>query len=193
MASDSDDRADGAAERIKKLRDELAALAGGEDRLFVADNVPPGVEEQFWRDVIAFEHAPLAKPYDLLERAGITLPPPDALADDHLAEALWKAIDGLAALGIFLEYTDHLSDRELYACLWSEVLHEETEVVADDRSGIHVDLSGNGTEESVQTYLKYYADDEERARWAENEPDLVVPERAPRPFDRDRRLPRSGL
>lgn len=191
MGSDSDDRADAAAERMKKLRDEVAALAGGADRTFVAADVPPGVEEQFWKDVLAFEHAPLAKPFDLLTRAGITVPAPGDLEDARLPDTLWEVIEGLAALNIFLHYTDHLSDRELYARLWDELLHDDVEMT-DDESATQVDLSGNGTDEAVQIYLKYYADDAEREHWAKDWPDVAIPDRAPRPFDRDSRLPRCG-
>lgn len=193
MASTPEDGdRDTAAERIRKLKAEVAALAGGNDRIFTAPGVPPGVEEQFWRQVLAFEHAPLAKPYDVLVRAGLTIPAPDELDDARLSDKLWEVIDALAAIRIFLLWTDHLSDRELYARLWNELLHDDVEMIDDDNAATHMDCNGTGSEEDVQAYLKYYAADDTRESWAKNYPDVFMPDRAPRPYDRDRRLPQSG-
>jgi len=111
-----------------------------------------------------------------------------------LTVALSEAIRGMAALGMYLYSTDHLSDRELYARLWNDVLREPTPLLPyDDNGEWHVDLVSSGSEEDTQLYLKYYADEEDRRRWAEDWPDDPLPDPAPLPFDRDRHLPRPDF
>jgi hypothetical protein len=95
---------------------------------------------------------------------------------------------------MFLLFTDHLSDRQLYARRWSDTLRVPTALdPPDDHGAWHIDLTRSGSEEDVETYLKYYADEDERRSWAEDWPDDRMPEQAPPPFDRDRHLPRSGF
>jgi hypothetical protein len=45
----------------------------------------------------------------------------------------------------------------------------------------------------MQFWLKYYADDDMRRRWSEAWPDDPMPERAAKPYDRDRYLPQPSL
>ena len=92
-----------------------------------------------------FENAPLIPDFQRLTDAGMDLPDPDAIDDDHLPAKLWEVIHGLARIRVFLMDTDHLSDRELYEVLWRRVLREEHEVVADDHdSAWHVELLQSG-------------------------------------------------
>jgi hypothetical protein len=56
-----------------------------------------------------------------------------------------------------------------------------------------IDLTGSGSDEDNLTYLKYYADEEHRLRWAQDWPDDPMPEHEDTPFDRDRFLPQSPL
>jgi hypothetical protein len=41
--------------------------------------------------------------------------------------------------------------------------------------------------------MRYYADEEERARWAADFPDFPMPPREKPPFDRDRHLPQASF
>lgn len=59
----------------------------------------------------------------------------------------------------------------------------------DESSAWHIDLTGSGSEEDTYLYLKYYADEEARQRWAADFPDDEMPEHAEPLFDRDRYLP----
>lgn len=54
----------------------------------------------------------------------------------------------------------------------------------------HIDLIGSGSDGDIHLYLKYYADEEARYRWAKEWPNEPVPDHAQPPFDRDRHLPR---
>ena len=178
-------------DRIEKLRRDAAALSGGKMVTGVAPNCPPEVQEQFWKNVLAFENAKEVQPIDELVRAGLTLPPAEELDDAELTEALWAMIRGLEDLGVYLEFTNHLSDRELYLQLWSKVLREPMALTPDDlQAAWHIDMSSAGSnDDGIEAYLTYYADEEARREWAKEYPDSPMPERKELPFDRDRHLP----
>ncbi|MEE7626149.1 hypothetical protein V3O24_08245 [Methylobacter sp. Wu8] len=148
------------------------------------------LQEQFWERVVAFEEAEWTTSFDQLVQGGMELPAPEALDDSQLSAKLWEVIRGLAMLRTFLYCTDHLSDRELYEELWHEVLREETpDMPVNEDSACHIDLVGSGSEQDNELYLRYYADEEDRRRWAKDWPNDVMPKHEPLPYDRDRHLP----
>lgn len=81
--------------------------------------------------------------------------------------------------------------KKLYASLWSTILREPMALSPDDPdSAWHIDVSAAATDDDgTDVYLTYYADEEERRRWADEYPDDQLPEPKPLPFDRDRHLP----
>jgi hypothetical protein len=176
--------------RINELREAVREAAGGEMFTSGEDNLSPAIAEQFWRNVLAIEKAPLTTNIRQLERIGIELPPPDELNDRQLHAKLWEVIHGLAKLRIFLSSTDHLSDRQLYGLLWSDLLRDEVEDIPID-AGLtcHLDILGGYSEEDLQLRLKYYADDFERECWQAEYPEEVLPAHVDPPYDRDSKLP----
>jgi hypothetical protein len=159
---------------------------------WLSDDSPPEVAAQFWQSVAAYEQAPLTTHFQQLEEAGVELPEPEAMDDRRLTAKLWEVLEGLARLRVFLGQTDHLSDRELYALLWCELLREPVkDMPLDESSAWHIDLTGSGSEEDTYLYLKYYADEETRRRWAADFPGDEMPERVAPPFDRDHYLPQA--
>jgi hypothetical protein len=121
------------------------------------------------------------------------LPAPETMDDEKLTAKLWEVIDALARMRAFLSNTNHLSDRELYTELWSEVLHEETKaMVYDEYSTWHIDVIGSGSDEHIDLWMKYYADDKTRSQWMKDWPDHEMPEHEDPPYDRDRHLPNAG-
>jgi len=127
--------------------------------------------------------------FALLKDAGIALPQPDELSDLELKTTLWNVINGLWDLGVVLSSTNHLSDRELYTVLWQETLLEDHPIVSDEFQMItHIDVLGCWSDEEMQIYLKYYADEEERARFAA-ESNGSIPEHEDPPYRRDHLLP----
>ena len=149
------------------------------------------VHEQFQKNVEAFEQAKWSQPFQVLVESGISLPPPDELADAELNAKLWEVINALALMGAYLEHTDHLSDRELYVLLWGDVLLEEMVIQSPTVTLVcHIDLIGSGSEEDNNIYLKYYADENDRALWFKEFPDEPLSGRELLPFDRDRQLPK---
>lgn len=131
-------------------------------------------------------------PMELLRERGTIVRPPGEVAPHEIHEELWKAIEAMAAVGMYLESTDHLSDAQLYAFVWAE-LHEATMLFPDNpASAWHVSPIGGGSEADNEIYLRYYADEETRRRWHKDFGD-VLPEAQPRPYDRDRLLPTQEL
>ena len=149
------------------------------------------VQEQFQKNVDAFDQAKWCQQFQVLIESGISLPLPDELADAELNAKLWEVIHALALMGAYLEHTDHLSDRELYVLLWGDILLEETVIQSPSFTMVcHIDLLGSGSEEDNSIYLKYYADKNFRTLWVQDFPDELLPSREVLPFDRDRQLPK---
>ena len=95
-------------------------------------------------------------------------------------------LDALFELGVVIDQTDHLSDRECYRWLVGDMLlHEMLFSIA----GGHWNVSpiGGGSEEDNEIYLRYYADEEDRQRWARDF-GVSVPPPEELPYDRDRLL-----
>jgi len=174
-------------ERIERLKARAAAAADGPMVAWQADGLPLDVQEQFWRDVAAFESAETTDLVKELTAIGVALPEPDGLDDAALHAALWNVIDGLARLHVFLDQTDHLSDRELYTHLLRVVLPEEMDALnADQGWNCHIDVLGYGQPE---LYLKHYADEKAREWWRQDYPGDRIPDHEDPPYDRDSRLP----
>ena len=176
--------------RIEALKRRAEELAGGEMKTGEIEPPPPEIEEEFWKQVVEYEEAPWTTHFQQLERAGVSMPAPETLNDQEVTAKLWKVINKLAQMRIFLEDTDHLSDRELYTTLWSDDLREETkDVVLDQDSACHYQLLSGGSDEDNQIYLKYFADEKWRNDWHRDWPDDPMPDPEDPPYDRDRLLP----
>jgi hypothetical protein len=177
--------------RIAKLREELEKLGGSTGRI---EDVPADIEEEFLRHVLEYETAQPITLLSLLENAGLDIPLPADLDDINLQAKLLEIIERMASMGAYLLHTNHLSDRELYVHLYDESLREEAVLFPENSSYVYViDLSGSGSDEDNQVYLKYYADEEHRKHWAADWPDDPMPPHEDPAFDRDRHLPQSPL
>jgi hypothetical protein len=176
--------------RINELEERLRELGEGETH--VSGECPPEVHEQFLSHVVEYETAPLTTQSDELHKEGTTLPPPATMDGPALHRKLWEVIHALAARSCFLHHTNHLSDRELYTHLRTDSLKEEMPDIKPGRGfEWHIDLIGSGTDEDIEIGLRYYDDEEQRKRWAEDFPDMVIPPHEDPPYDRDRHLPKA--
>src|SRR5216684_2320490 len=184
---DLDDEPD-QEKRIEKLRAELGELGG---TLSESSDMPADLEEEFLKQVLAFETAEPSTVLQWLENAGLEVPPPDQLDDEQLHAKLWEMIKRMASLGAYLHSTNHLSDRELYSYLFNEGLREDAVLFPDDPSYVYgLDLLGSGGDEDMRLYMKYFAEDEYRKQWATDFPDFEMPLHEDPPFDRDEHLPK---
>ena len=178
-------------ERIKRLREELAKLGGSTTTL---ESMPADMEGEFLRHVLEYETAEPISLIRLLENAGLEVPAPEGLAHDALTIKLKEIIERMASLGAYLLHTNHLSDRELYEYLYNDGLREEAVLFPENPSYAYmIDLTGSGSDEDNQTYLRYYANEEYRRQWAHDWPDDPIPASAVAPYDRDSKLPKSPL
>ncbi|WP_341326912.1 hypothetical protein [Methylotuvimicrobium sp. KM2] len=154
------------------------------------DELSEALNKKFMGYIDPYEDTKWVATFDLLLQCGMTLPNPEELDDTQLSAKLWEVINGLAMLRMFLYSTDHLNDRELYEILWHDVLREEGPVMPlDNDSAFHIDILGSGSETDIELYLRYYADEEERHRWAKDWPEDIMPPHEEPPYDRDRHLP----
>lgn len=150
--------------------------------------------EQFHRQVAEYESREPGSLFHLLPKSGVSLPASDELDDDQLSVKLWEVIHALAVYRVFLHNTDHLSDRELYAFLWEDQLREPMVLMPENSAySCHIDVLGSGSEEDMNLWLKYYADEMERHQWLEQWPDDPLPEPEKPLYDRDHRLPHSEI
>ena len=178
-------------QRIAKLREEIKKLGGNTMSL---EEMPADLEEEFLRHVLEYEMAEPISLFRLLENSGQELPPPDDLNDENITTKVSEIISAMASLGAYLLHTNHLSDRALYEYLYNDGLREEAVLFPENPSYAYmIDLTGSGSEEDNQIYLKYYADEEHRKQWSRDWPDDIVPEHEEPPFDRDRFLPQSPV
>lgn len=178
-------------ELIERLKAQAAAAAACRMVVYESDGITPDVQERFWRNVVDFETAATTDLAKELNAIGVELPEPSDLDDVALHKALWRVIEGLATLRVFLDQTDHLSDRELYTKLLRELLPEEMpELNIDASSAWHIDVLGY---DKPELYLKYYADEKTRESWRIDFPDDPIPAREAPPHDRDSHLPQRWL
>jgi len=130
--------------------------------------------------------------FDRLTELGVKLPPPDVLSDEEITAKIWEVVGGLKKLHVFLGSTDHLSDRELYVHLWTDSSREESFICTLPDASWHIDLVGTGSDQDIETWLRYYADEVDREIWTREWPLDPVPPHENPPYDRDRFLPDSS-
>lgn len=114
-------------------------------------------------------------------------PPDEAiLTDEALPSALRRLIYDLSWLHVYLVETDHLSDRELYHEVTAMMRHDDMFVWPEaPESAISVSFMGCGRGPDMITYLRFYADEQERSYWRANAPELLMPEHEEPPFRRN--------
>jgi hypothetical protein len=177
-------------DRIDALKEQVEQTNPGGMIAWESEALSLDHREQFWRRVLDFESAPSTTDFERLREAGVELPHPDAIGDEHVTSKLWEVIRALARLRVFLTSTDHLSDRDLYSRLWHDVLRTEIQnLPPDPRETYHVDILGSGSDEDTYLDMKYYADEDRRQNWLADFPDYDMPARERPPYDRDRHLP----
>ena len=178
-------------ERIAKLRQEVQKLGGNTVSL---ESMPADMEEEFLRHVLEYENAQPISLLRLLENSGLQVPPPAQFDDDTLTAKLKEIIERMASLGAYLLHTNHLSDRGLYEYLYHDGLREEAVLFPENPSYAYmIDLTGSGSEDDNQIFLRYYADENYRHQWARDWPADNIPDHEVPPFDRDRFLPQSPI
>ena len=171
-------------EGLEELRARAEQVCG----TIIGDGeAPPEVESEFLRQIIAFhEQTEDRNPLEMLREMGKEYRPSSELSDEELSRELPRLAEDLAFLGIYLESTDHLSDRDLYDKLLGEILLEPMTLMPGDPAfGAHIDLIGGFSEEDIEIYLRYYADDETREDWNRDFPEVPIPPKEKPPYPRN--------
>jgi len=179
-------------QRLVELRNQVHEISGGEAQFGPAgDGLSVEQEIEFLERIVAFETAPRITWLERLKSAGYDMPDPATLSDGEIGLEVWQVIQRLSELRAFLYQTDHLSDRELYEHLYRDTLSTETlDFPIEPDSACHLDLIGSGSEEDINCWLRYYADEEEREEWIAQFPENPLPPGEKPPHDRDRLLPK---
>ena len=138
------------------------------------------VENDFLASMLAWERAPVL-PISQWFEPELTLPHPDALSAEQLHNVLWETIQKLHEQRIVLDFTDHLTDRQLYSLVFRDILPSHEKRIESRNSFLHWDCAN--TECDPEVWLRYYATDEERAMWAEEQHEELPPVESP-PFPR---------
>lgn len=175
-------------ERLSRLRTRLDELSGGKGLHWEDENAPPEIIEKFLRDVVRYEEEDMGL-VPVVKLPPLEFPDLDDLTDDEVHNLLWQKIHELAERRIFLEQTDHLSDRELYEALCSPEMKECSTRVIPSNGEVHFDILGGYSNEDIELYLKHYADEVDRAFWADDWPEDELPAHEDPPYSRDSLLP----
>ena len=181
-------------------RAQLLRIRKMQQKLQLPDHVPPesadlDALEHSLGFLLEIEEEPTSTLSRQLIADGIELPPPDSLDPDETVIKLREIILGLARRHTVLHNTNHLDDRALYRHLWEHTLNEPSHELDDSMGDCceHIDLIGDGGEDSERIYLQYYAEDFERNEWSRDYPGESLPAKLAPPSDRDRRMPNRAL
>jgi hypothetical protein len=171
--------------RNAELRNQLEPYFDESISWINRERVPTQVENDFLASMLAWERAPVLPIADWFTPR-LELPSPDSLAEETLHAKLWEAINQLFEKRVVLDFTDHLSDRELYCLIFRDILPSYEKKLDTIGHYLHWDCSDLG--EDAETWLRYYASEEDREKWAE-EFHAAVPAHENPPYPRQ--LPRE--
>lgn len=166
--------------RNAQLRDELEPFFDESIAMFNNRELPTKVENEFLASMLAWEKAPVL-PISRWFDPELVLPHPDSLSAEQLHELLWDTIRKLYEQRIVLDFTDHLTDRQLYSLIFRDILPANEKRIENRNSFLHWDCAN--TECEPEVWLRYYATEEERQLWAEEEHEELPPAEDP-PFKR---------
>lgn len=167
-----------------RLRDELEPFEDESLGSLNLRNLPTPAENDFLASMLAWERAPTLAISQWFQPE-LRPPRPDRLNDTELREQLWSLVHRLFERRIVLDFTDHLSDRDLYTLILRDILPSPEKKLDLPVHYLHWDCSCD-----IETWLRYYATDEERLAWVGEIEDPLPPSERPQ---HRRKLPRRPL
>lgn len=170
-----------------RLRDELEPFLDESMKVVNVRGMPTSQENEYLASMLAWERAPVLPIGHWFEPV-LDLPNPDNLAPDQLTAILWDTIQRLYDKQIVLDYTDHMSDYHLYCLILRDILPSHEKKL--DLTSTYLHWHCLDPTDDPETWLRYYASNEDRARWS-GETRQIPPPVEPAPFPRrmPRRLP----
>lgn len=167
-----------------RLRDELEPFLDESVRVVELRSMPTSQENEYLASMLAWERAPVLPIADWFEPR-LELPRPDSLSNNDLTTLLEETIQRLYAKHIVLDFTEHLSDYELYCLMLRDILPSPEKKL--DLSSTYLHWHCLDPSDDPDTWLRYYASDEERQGWAEETDNVLPPAETP-PYRR--KMPR---
>lgn len=167
-----------------RLRDELEPFLDESVHILDCRRLPTDAENEFLSQMLAWERAPVL-PISQWFSPELSLPSPDKLSDRELSERLAATIELLYSRRIVLDFTDHLNDRQLYCLIARDILPSPEKKLELPRNYLHWHFLD--VEAQPETWLAFYASDEERDMWSAENDQPLPPRRTP-PYPR--KMPR---
>lgn len=169
-----------------QLRDELEPYLDESVDLVDVHRMTTRRENEFLASMLAWERAPVL-PISQWFQPPMQIPTPDGIGEEELRQKLDETIERLYDQRIVLEFTEHLSDRQLYTLIYRDILPSPEKKVDLPKNYLHWHCLD--PEDDQETWLRFYASDEEREVWAEETGDpLPQKEAAPYPRTMPRRI-----
>ncbi|MEM7784600.1 MAG: hypothetical protein AAF939_18205 [Planctomycetota bacterium] len=169
-----------------QLRDEMEPYLDESVYLVDLDQMSVRHENEFLQSILAWEKAPILPICQWFDPV-LKLPFHLDLSDSELKDHLHQVIGRLFEKNIWLIHTEHLSDRQLYCLIARDILPSEEKKIELPSKCLKwrcLDI-----EQDEESWLRYYATDEERDVWFE-ETGLRLPPKQMLPFPR--RLPQHS-
>lgn len=169
-----------------KLRDELEPFFDESVHMVDVQRMSTRMENEFLASMLAWERAPVL-PIGRWFEPEMVLPPPETLDEQAVHELLWQTIHRLYEKRIVLEMTDHLNDRQLYTIIYRDILPSPEKKVELPKNYLHWHCLDH--DDDCETWLRYYASDEEREGWSEENLTSLPPSEPP---PHPRKMPRRA-
>lgn len=99
------------------------------------DEIEPAVENQFLKQCLAFDEAPVKPFHEILDVNPRDFPPSDGLSEHELRTKLDMLLTALDNHGISLDLNEGIPPRLVYTFLAEDYLHE----LVTDFPGLHID------------------------------------------------------
>ena len=170
-----------------RLRDELEPFFDESVHCVNVQRMPTQQENEFLMSMLAWERAPVL-PIARWFEPELSLPAPDTLDDQSIHELLWETIHRLYEKRIVLEFTDHLADRQLFTLIYRDILPSYEKKVELPKNYLHWHCLDDDSD--PQTWLRYYASEEEREAWSA-ETGQAMPAMQSPPYPR--KMPRRAM
>jgi len=146
-------------------------------------------ENEFLRSLLDWEKAPVL-PISKWFEPELELLPHHELDDRQLRASLFATIKKLHQKRIVLEFTGHLSERQLYCLVIRDILPAQEKRVS--LKGTWLRWQCIDIVEDEESWLRFYANDEERELWRIDNL-LPLPPQQDLPFERDLPGPEDSL
>ncbi len=169
-----------------QLRDEIEPYLDESFYLVDLDRMSTRNENEYLASLLAWEKAPVL-PIARWFEPELTMPSHQTLDDLELKHQLHQTIGRLYEKNIMLLFTGHLSDRQLYCLIARDILpSQEKQLNLPEK---YLRWQCLDFERDEESWLRFYANDEERELWA-FETGLKLPPKHPMPYPR--KLPQHG-